>query len=154
MTELDGLRDHLRQWGESVADNAAEQVREETARDAPYPFGERVTASNVTESGDVFSVMIGVEIEPFEWLYGDPSARINPFEPHEELGSREFLDVDDPDLANELTFPSVQFFTPHDHEGCLCETLPTSGDIANPWFADPLPERWRDALQQAAAQES
>lgn len=151
MATLDGLREHLRQFAENVADNAGEQVRDETARDAPYPFGERVTNSNVMSSGDVFTVVLGLEIEPFEWVHDTPNV---DFEPHLELDQQEFLDVDDPRLANDLSFPSVQFFAPQDHEGCLCETVPTPGDIANPWFLDPLSERWREALQQAAGQES
>jgi hypothetical protein len=150
MAVLDGLADHLRDWAEQVADLAGDQVREETARDAPFPFGERVSNSAVTSSADVFTVMIGVDIDPFEWVHDDPQF---PFDPHVQLGEGpigpEFLDVDDPALANDLTFPAVEFFTPQDHAGCLCQTNPTDGSIANPWFQDPLEQRWHDALQQA-----
>lgn len=157
MAILDGLRQHLQTWGENVATNAADIVEDQTARDAPYDYGQRVSVSAVSSSGDSFSTIITVDIEPFEWVHNAPAV---PFPAHEELpfmgqdGGPEFYGEDDPRLSVELGFPTVAFYTPGDHAGCLCQTFPTDGSIANPWFQDPLPDRWQDALQQAAGQES
>jgi hypothetical protein len=54
-------------------------------------------------------------------VYGDPSARSAPFEPHEALDGVDFETWDDPVLANEEGWPDTDFYAPGDHFGCLCD---------------------------------
>jgi hypothetical protein len=60
-------------------------------------------------------------IEGWRWIYGDPSARTRPFEPHYELDGKEFSSWDADVLYNPEPFPPADFFAPGDHDGCLCD---------------------------------
>lgn len=60
----------------------------------------------------------------YEWLYGDSSTRVRPFEPHEALDGTEFAAYDDPVLANSEAFPEGAFYYPGDHAYCQCEVAP------------------------------
>jgi hypothetical protein len=58
------------------------------------------------------------------WVYGDPAARLQPFEPHHALDGATFSTWSDPVLVNASPWPSVSHFYPGDHGGCLCSWAP------------------------------
>jgi hypothetical protein len=60
-------------------------------------------------------------VSGWTWVYGDPSARSTPFEPHEALDGVEFERWDDEVLANTEAWPDAEFYAPGDHYGCLCD---------------------------------
>lgn len=62
----------------------------------------------------------GAVITGYRWDYGDPSARMLPFPPHERVDGEEFTSWQDPDLRNDDPFPPVPFLSPGDHAGCRC----------------------------------
>lgn len=74
-------------------------------------------------SGETVSAMFraaAVEELGWVWVYGDPSSRSMPFEPHMELDGLTFPSWEDPALANSAEFPETEFFYPGDHLGCQC----------------------------------
>jgi hypothetical protein len=73
-------------------------------------------AREALRDADLESVM-------YEWVYGDPSSRRAPFEPHEELDGVEFDGWDDPVLESWTDFPAVSHYHPGDHPGCQCALL-------------------------------
>lgn len=64
----------------------------------------------------------GAGIEGYVWEYG-PAFRRNPFEPHLALDGVEFENFDDPVLAGG-GWTGFAFWTPGDHDGCLCDARP------------------------------
>lgn len=77
---------------------------------------------------DLFDA-VGLSDDPsdgggFEWLYGDSSTRIRPFEPHERLNGEFFTDYADPILTNDEAFPDGPYYFPGDHAYCQCEVAP------------------------------
>lgn len=74
-------------------------------------------------SGETVSAMFhaaAVEELGWVWVYGDPSSRSMPFEPHLELDGLTFATWEDPALTNGADFPEVDFLYPSDHMGCQC----------------------------------
>jgi hypothetical protein len=65
----------------------------------------------------------GVATEGYEWTYG-PAYRARPFEPHMALDGLQFVNFDDPILANTSGFPETAFYIPGDHAGCICDVTP------------------------------
>jgi hypothetical protein len=74
----------------------------------------------------------GARIEGYQWVYG-PALRQRPFEPHLALDGTTFENFDDSRLANYNGWPSVPFFMPGDHDGCVCDVAPVilgpSGEV-------------------------
>lgn len=64
----------------------------------------------------------GIGTEGYEWIYGT-APRAHPFEPHVELDGTFFLSFDE--LVNPESFPDTPFLFPGDHDGCICDYLPT-----------------------------
>lgn len=62
----------------------------------------------------------GIHTAGWRWVYGDFS-RTNPFEPHEQLDGLVFDRFDSEELVNNEGFPAEAFYTPGDHEGCICD---------------------------------
>lgn len=60
----------------------------------------------------------GAEADHRVWLHGDVE---KVFEPHLDLDGYEFVDFDDPGLANTSGWPEVEFYAASDHEGCGCD---------------------------------
>lgn len=69
-------------------------------------------------------------IQGWRWVYGDPAARRQPFEPHYDLDGKEFASWDADVLYNPEPFPEEPFFRPQDHEGCLCAVEVVLGPAA------------------------
>lgn len=65
----------------------------------------------------------GAGTEGYRWVYG-AAVRSRPFEPHVELDGVEFVNFDDPVLANGDSFPETAFYMPGDHGGCICDFEP------------------------------
>lgn len=63
---------------------------------------------------------VGLRTAGYTWVYGDPSSRHAPFEPHEELDGVDFTSFDDPVLGNNFSFPETDLLFPGDHDGCQC----------------------------------
>lgn len=70
-----------------------------------------------------------VRVEGYEWVYGG-YPRTSPFEPHEDLDGTFVRNFDDPALANPFSFPPEPYFTPGDHEGCVCDLVPVMKELA------------------------
>jgi hypothetical protein len=64
----------------------------------------------------------GTEVAAYVWEHG--SMTIHPFEPHLALDGVQFVNFDDPVLANPDDWPDNQFLTPGDHSGCGCDAVP------------------------------
>lgn len=60
----------------------------------------------------------------WEWVYGDPSARRRPFEPHRALDGRVFPRFGAQTLANNEAWPPSGHLYPGDHDGCRCSFAP------------------------------
>jgi len=86
-------------------------------RPAEAPAGEVALGDGML---DYLSGAYGANPVGWRWDYGDPSARTQPFEPHENLDGVEFTTWDDPLLANSEGWPDVDYYQPQDHDGCLC----------------------------------
>lgn len=69
----------------------------------------------------------GRVVAGWEWVYGDPSTRTQPFEPHIDLDGVQFDSWDDQVLANDEGWPDA-FFRPGDHDGCQCDFVPVGLD--------------------------
>ncbi len=65
----------------------------------------------------------GGSIEGWVWEYG-PAFRTRPFPPHLSLDGYTFTTFDDDGLANSEDFPEYSYFTPGDHDGCVCGVAP------------------------------
>jgi hypothetical protein len=98
-----------------------------TAGGRPAPAGAPsihagVDRSSLLSGETILDAFRGAALEPggWVWLYGDESARSQPFEPHADLDGEPFATWDDPILANSETFPEAEFYAPGDHSGCLC----------------------------------
>jgi hypothetical protein len=72
---------------------------------------------------------VGVQVEGYEWAYGDPSLRDRNFEPHLDLDGQTFSSWNDPVLTNFAAWPPEQRYFPGDHDGCLCDAVPTLVDL-------------------------
>lgn len=68
---------------------------------------------------DLFS-RAALELGGWVWIYGDPSARTTPFEPHLDLDGVTFSSWEDDVLANPDVWPEVDFLYPGDHLWCQC----------------------------------
>lgn len=68
---------------------------------------------------DVFAAE-GVGVDGYRWVYG-PGFRESPFEPHRALDGVEFVNFDDPALANTGSWPPFSHYVPGDHAGCQCD---------------------------------
>lgn len=66
----------------------------------------------------------GQVVAGWEWVYGDPSARTTPFDPHLSLDGVQFDTWEDPVLTNTEGWPDVDFFRPGDHDWCQCDFVP------------------------------
>lgn len=75
-------------------------------------------------ANDMLSTLYGVTAGGGRWLYGDPSSRTRPFEPHQELDGQNFTDWDDEILTNTEGWPDTDFFYPGDHDTCQCDYIP------------------------------
>jgi hypothetical protein len=64
----------------------------------------------------------GVSVEGYRWVYGPAQRRT--FEPHHRLDGVEFVNFDDPALANHRGWPPYAFYLPGDHAGCVCDVEP------------------------------
>lgn len=60
----------------------------------------------------------------YRWVYGDPSSRTTPFEPHLDLDGVQFQEWDDPQLVNVSAWPEDPFYFPGDHLWCQCTFVP------------------------------
>lgn len=72
-------------------------------------------------TGDLIAGVLrdgGVGTEGYVWQYG-PAFRSTPFEPHERLDGTQFVNFDDPSLANFGAWPPLGFYMPGDHAGCV-----------------------------------
>lgn len=72
---------------------------------------------------DAFSE-VGYLVTQKIWVYGDASARHQPFEPHQDLDGVDFRFDDDIRLLNNEAWPPEPFYFPGDHTGCLCTVEP------------------------------
>lgn len=65
----------------------------------------------------------GVVMDRFVWDYRPQIGR-DTFEPHKALDETEVGGLNDPKLANPLSFPRMLYFYPGDHKGCKCRLRP------------------------------
>ncbi len=65
----------------------------------------------------------GGGVDGYTWDYG--GAVRTPFPPHMDLDGVEFVAFDDPVLENQEGFPDLPYYMPGDHEGCVCDVVPT-----------------------------
>lgn len=86
----------------------------------PHPGG-IATGTTLTQT---LTRDLGAQTSGFQWVYGDPSARSHPFEPHEDLEGTEFASWESDVLANSDSFPDTEFYAPGDHDGCGCLFIP------------------------------
>lgn len=87
-----------------------------------HPSGGIATGDSALEDLQTY---FQVDSEGGMWLYGDPSARTRPFEPHEALDGIHFTDWNDDQLTNPDSFPDSDYYYPGDHDGCQCDYIPT-----------------------------
>lgn len=76
-------------------------------------------------TGETVSTLLrdsDVGVEAYEWEYG-PAARLNPFEPHEDLDGEVFTDFDADALVSADDWIGDYYF-PGDHDGCNCDIAP------------------------------
>jgi hypothetical protein len=62
----------------------------------------------------------GIAAVGYTWVHGFVP---NPFDPHVELDGVEFSSWTDDVLANNDSWPDVDFFMPGDHDGCSCDFM-------------------------------
>jgi hypothetical protein len=74
-----------------------------------------------------FADSLNIAAVSHTWVTGDPQ---RPFEPHQELDGVEFENWDDDRLVNNEPWPPYDFYTPGDHDGCLCDTEITFASAA------------------------
>lgn len=86
---------------------------------APQPPGGVALGDLVLE---VFA-QHGRVVAGWEWSYGDPGSRKQPFEPHEDLDGVQFDSWDDPVLAigDGGDWIDGDFYRPGDHDSCQCD---------------------------------
>lgn len=72
-----------------------------------------------------------IEVVGYEWQYGS-YPRERPFEPHMALDGLVFESFVDPQLENTEGWPPEEFYSPGDHEGCVCDTVPITASIQEP----------------------
>lgn len=90
---------------------------------ALYPDG---SPAGMIGTGELVGTALadaGVGVEGFVWVYG-PGVRKTPFDPHLDLDGTEFVNFDDPVLANSAGWPDDAYYFPGDHAGCLCDFEP------------------------------
>lgn len=83
-------------------------------------------------SGDAFMELFAsakVTRGEWIWIYGDPSSRSVPFEPHEELDFVTFSTWDADVLTNNEPWPPVDFYYPGDHDTCQCTYAIDGGPV-------------------------
>lgn len=68
----------------------------------------------------------GLKQDGWVWVYGDPSSRTTPFEPHADLDGETFDGWEDPLLTNDEPWPEGSFYFPGDHDGCQCTFAPNA----------------------------
>jgi len=80
----------------------------------------------VAAGSDILALLTdqGAGIQGYVWDYGS-APRKSPFEPHRQLDGAEFVAFDEPVLANTEGWPPVPYFFPGDHDGCVCDMIPT-----------------------------
>lgn len=66
----------------------------------------------------------GGQVDGFAWDYG-PAHRSRPFHPHLRLDGRAFGNFDDAILVNPASWPPFGHYLPGDHDGCLCDFVPS-----------------------------
>lgn len=69
-------------------------------------------------------VTVGFRRAGYEWVYGDPSSRQTPFEPHADLDGIEFQSWTDDVLVNGNDWPPSTYLYPGDHLYCQCTFVP------------------------------
>lgn len=85
------------------------------------PAGGVATGEQIRELvGDALRATFG----GWRWVYGDPSLRQTPFEPHRALNGVEFPTWDASVLVNTQAWPPVSHFHPGDHPHCKCSFVP------------------------------
>lgn len=84
------------------------------------PTGGVATGVSTTET----LVRFGIKRTGFVWQYGDPAARMTPFDPHLDLDGVEFSSWGDDALVNDGDWPPEPFFYPGDHLWCQCSFAP------------------------------
>lgn len=73
----------------------------------------------------------GWQVTGWEWVYGDPSARENNFEPHLALDGRVITDWGSDELSvGENTWLATTGLRPGDHAGCRCSIAPVYAEGA------------------------
>jgi hypothetical protein len=91
--------------------------------DAPVDPAEAPVFGGVA-TGPTISAFLstsGQEVAAYQWVYGGSD---RPFPPHEDLDGTVFGSFDDDSLTVQGDFPAGGFYTPGDHDGCLCDVTP------------------------------
>lgn len=79
-------------------------------------------------NSDLLRGALGEQIQVrLEWVWGFYGEPARPFPPHENLNGTVVDGPEDELLANPDTFPDSDFYSPRDHEGCLCELIEVAG---------------------------
>lgn len=82
-------------------------------------------AGGVATGETIHGLLVRFQIQRvgYVWVYGDPSSRTQPFDPHMELDGKPFMSWDDEVLANPTGWPE-EFCFPGDHLWCQCNFEP------------------------------
>lgn len=108
----------------SVAGGARDLNPSPTARVAPSGLFDGRTTIRLLDSA-------GLQIGGYVWVYGDPSSRRAPFDPHLDLAGVEFNSWTDPVLENVGDWPEEAYYFPGDHLYCQCDYLRQVGPPAS-----------------------
>ena len=85
----------------------------------------------------------GISPMGWQWVYGDPSTRETPFEPHRSLAGLVFTSWTDEALAaSPASWPPVAHYFPGDHLWCQCDAAPFMRDEGGPPGGEPEPGDW------------